>query len=314
MAQKRSWRRVDGVLLLDKSAGLSSNQALQQARRLFQAEKAGHLGTLDPFASGLLPIALGEATKLSQFSLDANKTYRATMRLGVTTTTGDPEGEEVVRCAPQELERITKHDVESALLAFIGKQEQMPPRFSALKYQGKAYYDYARAGIDIPRETRTIEIFSLSLVDFSSPTVVFDTQVSKGTYIRTLAEDIGSALGCGAHLTALRRLQSGSFTLEQAYTLDALTSLNETEHMGALLSPDALLAGQRRIDVDQDVKQRLLQGQRINLREVGLPLDTEFSVCAAYCEDVLIGIASASDGALRPKRLFRYSSSDGGNQ
>ena len=305
MKQRRSWRRVDGVLLLDKTEGISSNQALQKVRRLFQAEKAGHLGTLDPFASGLLPIAFGEATKLSRFSLDADKAYRATIRLGIATTTGDAEGEIVSRCDDQALACIGREKIEEVLRQFTGKQAQIPPKFAALKYRGKAYYDYARAGIDIPREARAIEVFSLGLVDFSLPVLVLDAQVSKGTYIRALAEDIGNALGCGAYLTGLRRTQSGTFTLAQAHTLEALFLLDEKERDAALLPMDSLVTGQPRIEIGQELAQRFLCGQRINLRETGLPLSTVLPVCAVYHMQTLIGIASASDGVLRPMRLVR---------
>src|SRR5438067_11267681 len=194
-------RRVDGVLLLDKSVGLSSNAALQQAKRRFRAEKAGHTGTLDPLATGLLPICLGEATKFAHLLLDADKTYIATLRLGTTTTTGDAEGE-VVRTRVVAASR--KH-LEDVLPRFVGRIAQVPPRYSALKRDGRNYYEYAREGVEIVRTAREVEVRDIVLTSWRAPEVELRVHCGKGTYIRALAEDIGEALGCGAHLAALSR-------------------------------------------------------------------------------------------------------------
>jgi len=202
---RRIRRRVDGVLLLDKPSGLSSNAALQRARRAFDAEKAGHTGTLDPLASGLLPLCFGEATKFAQFLLDATKRYTATVRFGVTTATGDAEGE-VLEMRPVTLARS---DVEAVLPDFTGRLSQVPPAYSALKFEGRSHYEYARAGIDVPRPPRDIEILEISLRAWTAPDAVLDVTCSKGTYIRVLAEDIGRALGCGAHLAGLRSPSKG---------------------------------------------------------------------------------------------------------
>jgi len=196
------------VLLLDKPLGLSSNDALQKAKRLFRAEKAGHTGTLDPLATGLLPLCFGAATKFSQVSLDADKAYRATLKLGQTTSTGDAEGE-ITKERPVEVHRAA---LEDACAQLVGEIEQIPPMHSALKRDGRALYEYARDGIEVERAPRRVRIHDIAIVDWHSDVLVIDVRCSKGTYIRTLAEDIGSALGCGAYLAALRR--TGSVSLD----------------------------------------------------------------------------------------------------
>ncbi|HEY2976861.1 MAG TPA: tRNA pseudouridine(55) synthase TruB, partial [Burkholderiaceae bacterium] len=211
-------RALHGVLLLDKPVGLSSNDALQKAKRLYRAEKAGHTGTLDPLASGLLPICFGAATKFSQVSLDADKAYRATLKLGQTTTTGDAEGE-VTRQRPVQVDRAA---IDAACARFSGEIEQVPPMHSALKKDGRALYEYARNGIEVERAPRRVTIHAIAIVDWHDDALVIDVSCSKGTYIRTLAEDIGEALGCGAHLSALRRIGSGALRVEQAVTLEQL--------------------------------------------------------------------------------------------
>ncbi len=296
----RSWRRVDGVLLLDKPAGMSSNAALQKARRLFRAEKGGHMGTLDPFASGLLPLCFGEATKFSRFVLDADKTYRATLRLGIVTTTGDPEGDVVETRNPAHVDRAA---VENVLARFHGVQPQTPPRHAALKYQGRAYYEYARAGIEIPREARTIEIHALSLIDWAPPAFVIDAHVSKGTYIRTLAEDLGTALGCGAHLTALRRLHSGPFSIGQAHTLEELEAASDAERLACLLPAETLTQALPRAGLAPAAAARFSQGQRLALRDVDTLSAPDQPIHAVYEAARFLGVAERRDGALRPLRL-----------
>src|ERR1700676_2762069 len=239
-------RRVDGVLLLDKPVGLSSNSALQQVKRRFRAEKAGHTGTLDPLASGLLPICFGEATKFAHMLLDADKTYLATVRLGTTTTTRDTEGDvletrNVSACA---------RDVEAVLPRFIGHLTQIPPRYAALKYQGRNYYEYAREGIEIPRPGREVDVRSMTLDAWTPPDLGLTIRCGKGTYVRVLAEDIGLALGCGAHLAGLRRIETGGVWFSANSHLETLAAIRDEECDAHLLPPDVLVAPLPRIDLD----------------------------------------------------------------
>lgn len=257
-------RALHGVLLLDKPLGWSSNDALQKARGLLRAQKGGHTGTLDPLATGLLPLCFGAATKFSQASLDADKRYRATLRLGQRTSTGDLEGEVLEERAVTTLDRAA---ITAACARFTGRIAQKPPMHSALKHQGRALYDYARAGIEIERPTREVEIHRIDLVDWQSPQLVLDVHCSKGTYIRTLAEDIGEALGCGAYLAALRRTGSGGFGVDDALTLDALAAMDEAQRDARLRPADALLAHWPRVQLDDAEAGRFLTGlrRRVNL-------------------------------------------------
>jgi tRNA pseudouridine55 synthase len=252
-------RPVHGVLLLDKEAGLSSNAALQRAKRLYRAEKAGHTGTLDPLASGLLPLCFGAATKFAQASLDADKRYLATLRLGVTTTTGDLEGEVVRTVADVAIDRPA---LERACATFVGAIEQVPPMHSALKRDGKPLYEYARAGIELEREPRRVHIHAIGVVEGSGDLWTIDVSCSKGTYIRTLGEDIGTALGCGAHLAALRRTGSGALGLDAALGLAELDGLDEATLDARLLPPDALVAALPRVVLSGDDAGRFLAGVR----------------------------------------------------
>ncbi|MDQ7988445.1 MAG: tRNA pseudouridine(55) synthase TruB [Candidatus Dactylopiibacterium sp.] len=258
---RKRWQIVDGVLLLDKPAGLSSNDALQKARRLFSAAKAGHTGTLDPMATGLLPLCFGEATKFSNRLLEADKTYAATLLLGVTTQTGDAEGE-VVLTRPVGCDEAAVH---AACARFLGEIEQVPPMYSALKHQGRALYEYARQGVEIEREARRVTIHSLEVHRIALPEVEILVRCSKGTYIRTLAEDIGEALGCGAHLTALRRTSIGSLEIGQALTLEAIAEVDEAARPALLAKPDALVAHLDAIQLDASQTDRILHGQAIRL-------------------------------------------------
>jgi tRNA pseudouridine55 synthase len=286
-------RRVDGVLLLDKPVGLSSNAALQQAKRRFRAEKAGHTGTLDPLASGLLPICFGEATKFAHMLLDADKTYAAIVRLGTTTTTGDAEGE-VLQTRNV---AVTRKDVEAVLPRFIGRITQIPPRYAALKYQGRNYYEYAREGIEIPRRGREIVIHSMTLDAWTPPDLSLMIRCGKGTYVRVLAEDIGLALGCGAHLAALRRLETGGLRLSASCTLETLAGLSDDECDARLLPPDTLVAALPRIDLDPIEALRFVQGQAVG--RTALP-DATYRV---YAPEGFAGIAVAIEGTVRPRRL-----------
>lgn len=286
-------RHVDGVLLLDKPVGLSSNAALQHARRLFRAEKAGHTGTLDPLASGLLPLCFGEATKFAQMLLDAPKRYTATVRFGTTTTTGDAEGA-VVATAPVAFPRDA---LERALHGFVGAIAQVPHAYSALKFEGRAYYDYARAGEDIPRAARPVTIHALRLLDWQSPDAVLDVECSKGTYVRVLAEDIGAVLGAGAHLVALRRTATGGFALADAVTLERLEALPDAERDAALAPASTLVASLPTLELGIVEAMRFRQGQALPFP--GRP-DGDVAV---FSDARFLGTASVAEGVVHPRRV-----------
>lgn len=259
--QRIQRRAVHGVLLLDKPLGLSSNDALQKAKWLLRAEKAGHTGTLDPLATGLLPLCFGAGTKFSQISLDADKAYEAVLMLGVTTTTGDAEGEVLER---REV-AVTREQIDAACAQFTGPIAQVPPMYSALKHEGRPLYEYARAGIEIDRPSRPVTIHSIDILDWQADRLTLAVRCSKGTYIRTLAEDIGRVLGCGASLGALRRTGSGPLAVDQAISLDALAALTETEREALLRPPDALLADWPALCLDEAEAARFLTGLRRRL-------------------------------------------------
>jgi tRNA pseudouridine55 synthase len=292
-------RALDGVLLLDKPLGLSSNDALIRAKRLYLAKKAGHTGTLDPLATGLLPLCFGEATKFSQDLLEADKTYEATMRLGTRTSTGDAEGEAV------QTRDVTCDEaaVDAALAGFRGEITQVPPMYSALKRDGKPLYEYARAGQTVERERRQVTIHVLELITCALPDVTFRVTCSKGTYVRTLAEDIGEVLGCGAHLVALRRTGVGALTLEHAVTLDALSDAGESERDGWLQPVDALLASFPEVHLDAEAARRFLHGQRLKLSEVSGGRLEDGRVRVYGLDRRLLGVAKAGEGVLAPERL-----------
>ncbi len=299
MQFKRIKRAIDGVLLLDKPLGLSSNQALQQVKRLYQAAKAGHTGSLDPLATGLLPICLGEATKFSHFLLDADKSYRALVKLGSTTTTGDAEGEVLSRSEVS----VTQEQLHSVLKTFIGQIEQVPPMYSALKHQGKALYEYARDGVEIARPARLITIFDIELKRFEQESHLFEIDVvcSKGTYIRTLAEDIGHALGCGAHLAGLRRLSTAHFRLEDALSMEQLEAMSADERDNILLPADASIIDLPMIELDADSAYYLLQGQSV--WKSGTNIEGLFRIYRTDGQFLGLGELDA-DGKVAPKRLL----------
>jgi tRNA pseudouridine55 synthase len=286
---------VHGVLLLDKPKGLSSNAALQKAKWLLAAQKAGHTGTLDPMATGLLPLCFGAATKFSQLQLDADKAYAATLKLGVTTTTGDAEGEVLERRAVQ----LTQGGLLNALTQFTGPIEQVPPMHSALKHEGKKLYELAREGVSVEREARKVTIYSLSCERVEGDEMDIEVSCSKGTYIRTLGEGIGEALDCGAHLCALRRTQTGSFALGDAITLDALDALPMSERLARLLSVDSLLAGWPTVELNEVEAARFLSGLR---RRVELADAQQVRVHGPHGE--LLGSAHVKAGELIADRLL----------
>lgn len=290
-------RALHGVLLLDKPLGLSSNDALQKAKWLLRAEKAGHTGTLDPLATGLLPLCFGAATKFSQLSLDADKRYLATLALGIRTTTGDAEGEVLERV---DVDHITREQVEAASQAFVGDIEQMPPMYSALKHEGKALYEYARAGIEIERKSRRVTIHAIDIVAMHPGTVTLDVRCSKGTYIRTLAEDIGARLGVGASLAALRRTASGGLTLEGAVTLSAIEAMPDEQRAALLTSPDRLLTDAPELRLNSGDAARFLSGLR---RRVDAP-DAERVRVYGPEPRAFLGSAHITSGELIADRLL----------
>jgi len=289
-------RPVHGVLLLDKPLGFSSNQALQKAKWLLRAEKAGHTGTLDPLATGVLPLCFGAATKFSQLHLDADKTYEAVARLGVKTATGDAEGEVIaerpVQVSPEDLARVQAQ--------FTGPIRQVPPMHSALKKDGKALYEYAREGIEIERAPRDVVIHQLALTQLDDTSIRIVASVSKGTYIRTLGEDIGEALGCGAHLTSLRRTATGGFGQAQCVTIEALEAMTEDERLARLLPPEALVDGHSRVTLAAEDAARFLSG----LRRRGGWADAEAVAVFGTDPQAFLGTAHVSAGELIPGRLL----------
>ena len=259
-------RPVHGVLLLDKPLGWSSNDALQKVKWLLRAEKAGHTGTLDPLATGVLPLCFGAATKFSQLQLDADKTYEAIARLGIKTSTADAEGEVIEERAVQ----VTDQDLPEVAARYTGLIRQIPPMHSALKKDGKALYEYARAGIEIEREAREVTIYALEMTlvkaqhpqEVVQPAIKMVVQCSKGTYIRTLGEDVGEALGCGAHLSALRRVGTGGFEVTQCVTLEALEAMTEEQRLACLMPVDSLLVQHTVVTLDAENAGRFLSGVR----------------------------------------------------
>lgn len=291
----RNFRPLDGVLLFDKPLELSSNTALQKVRRLFMAEKAGHTGTLDPLATGLLPVCFGEATKFSTALLDADKSYRATLRLGQTTTTGDAEGE-IVSERPV---GVAEGDIEGVLDKFRGSIQQLPPMHSALKHQGKPLYEYIRKGETIEREPREVTIHELVLERFAADEMEISVRCSKGTYVRTLAEDIGEAFGCGAHLIALRRTAIAHFDLSDAYDWERLQAMSEAERLACVLPVDSLMPGMPRVMLDAIQIKRLAQGQRLSL-DGDLP---QGRVCL-HGPQGFAGVGMLQGRRLSPERLL----------
>ncbi len=283
------------MLLFDKPLELSSNTALQKVRRLFSAEKAGHTGTLDPLATGLLPVCFGEATKFTIALLDADKRYRATIRLGQRTTTGDAEGE-VTETRPVE---VNEAQVLAVLQQFMGETQQLPPMYSAIKHQGKPLYEYIRKGETVERELRTVFIHELKLERLQGNELEFSVLCSKGTYVRTLAEDISEQLGCGGHLIALRRTGIGEFNLDAAYTLPQLEAMDATQRDACLLPLDRLVQNLPRLELDAVQANRLAQGQRLGLTDA-FPDGKR----RLYADGCFIGLGDLADGRLSPSRLL----------
>ena len=298
MQFKRIKRNVNGVLLLDKPLGFSSNQALQKVKWLYSAAKAGHTGTLDPLATGLLPICLGEATKFAQYVTDADKTYFATIKLGATTTTGDAEGEVLTTSAVN----VNKAQFQAAAQQFVGEISQMPPMYSALKHEGKPLYEYARSGVDIARQSRLITIKNIILNEFLGDIAQITVTCSKGTYIRTLAEDIGAALGCGAHLIGLRRTETAGYLLAQVITIEQLEALPIAAREALLLPVDSAIESLPKIILNTDAAFYIIQGQAV--WQAGKVPNSDLRL---YDENnTFLGLGFLQDdGKIAPKRLIQ---------
>lgn len=312
MARRRKGRPIDGVILLDKPTGISSNDALQKVKRIYFAEKAGHTGALDPLATGMLPICLGEATKFSQFLLDSDKRYRVIAKLGQRTNTSDSDGE-VVETRPID---VSLAKLEACIEQFRGESDQVPSMFSALKYQGKPLYEYARKGIEVPRESRKITVYEIVLHRFSDDEVEMEVHCSKGTYIRTIVDDLGEMLGCGAHVTMLRRTAVANYPYERMVTLEQLNELLEQaqreeiaprELLDPLLLPmDTAVENLPEVNLIPELADMVQHGQAVQV--FGAP--TKGTVRLTMGEERLfIGVGEMNDdGKIAPKRLvvFRH--------
>ncbi len=307
MARRRRGLPVNGVLLLDKPQGLSSNHALQRVRRLFQAQKAGHTGTLDPMATGLLPICLGEATKFSAHLLEADKVYHTRVELGVMTDTGDAEGTVIER---REVPALDEAAVKNVIARFHGEIDQVPPMYSALKHQGRKLYELAREGQHVERAARRITVYDARLTAFDQNAFEFEVRCSKGTYIRTLAEDIGLALGCGAHISALRRLETGPFDATAMWTIDALEALaDQAAREAELMAPDVLVDHLPALALDHGAYQRLVHGQQASLDTSSAGALADEAMVRLYRDATFVGlgrISGKADGVttVAPKRLL----------
>ena len=291
---------MNGILVVDKPAGISSNDVVQQAKRLFGAQKVGHTGSLDPLATGVLPLCFGEATKFSQYLLDADKKYWTQVRLGITTETADADGEVI---AQADTSGITESQVTAALETFVGEIEQIPSMYSALKHQGQPLYKLARQGIEVERAPRRISIYSAELLQFSEASIELRVHCSKGTYIRSLAEDLGAALGCGGHVSALRRLAAGPYEEVQATTLDELREVVDVREMDALLLPVSSAVGSwPAVRLHEDTAHYVRQGQPVQVAHA--PTDGWVQIFELAEEDRFLGVGEIlTDGRVAPRRL-----------
>ncbi|AWA99539.1 MULTISPECIES: tRNA pseudouridine(55) synthase TruB [Vibrio] len=310
MARRRKGRPINGVILLDKPTGISSNDALQKVKRIYFAEKAGHTGALDPLATGMLPICLGEATKFSQFLLDSDKRYRVIAKLGERTDTSDSDGE-VVETRPID---VNLEKLEACIDTFRGESDQVPSMFSALKYQGKPLYEYARKGIEVPRESRKITVYEIVLHRFEGDEVEMEVHCSKGTYIRTIVDDLGEMLGCGAHVTMLRRTGVAKYPYEKMVTLEQLNELLEQAHRDEVAPKELLDPLLLPMDTAvEDLPEVNLNAELTNLVQHGMPVQvfgapegTPIRMTSGE-EKLFIGVAEVNDdGKVAPKRLVVF--------
>ena len=299
--RRRKGRSISGIIVLDKAVGLSSNMALQEVKWLFEANKAGHTGSLDPLATGVLPLCLGEATKVSQFLLNSDKRYRARIKLGIRTDSADSEGQVIAECDEV---NVSREQVEQALQSFKGETQQIPPMHSALKVAGVPLYKLAREGKTIPREARSICVYELELTDFQGDEIELEITCSKGTYIRTIADDLGQDLGCGAHIIALRRLQAGAFTEADCVSTDVLREVKEKHGMDRLdqnlIPMDRAIEDLPEVNLPSIAASQFKNGQSVLVRH--LP---EEGLVRLYEEEQFIGIGCIDDdGKVAPKRLI----------
>ncbi|KGY13714.1 tRNA pseudouridine synthase B [Vibrio tubiashii] len=310
MARRRKGRPINGVVLLDKPTGISSNDALQKVKRIYFAEKAGHTGALDPLATGMLPICLGEATKFSQFLLDSDKRYRVIAKLGERTDTSDSDGD-VVETRPVD---VSLDKLEACIDKFRGESDQVPSMFSALKYQGKPLYEYARKGIEVPRESRKITVYEIVLHRFEGDEVEMEVHCSKGTYIRTIVDDLGEMLGCGAHVTMLRRTGVAKYPYEKMVTLEQLNELLEQAHrdevapkelLDPLLLPmDTAVEDLPEVNLNAELTDLVQHGMPVQV--FGAPEGTPLRMTSGE-EKLFIGVAQVNDdGKVAPKRLVVF--------
>jgi tRNA pseudouridine55 synthase len=303
VSKRKSGRNVHGILLLDKRLGVSSNRALQEVRHLFNANKAGHTGSLDPLATGLLPLCFGEATKVSAMMLDDNKRYQAVIQLGVMTDTGDAEGTVIETKAVPDL---SVDEIQACLKTFTGEIEQIPPMYSALKHNGKKLYELAREGKTVERKARHIRIFDLKILDFFKDRLTLEVFCSKGTYIRSLAEDIGHTLGCGGTVNALRRLEAGQFSIEHAKTIEQLTAMNEQDLLQCLINVDKPLEALPSVHLSDEQAISIKYGQPVNfLSSPDSSSGTRQGTVRMYHAAVFLGLGEMLlDAKIAPKKLF----------
>ncbi|MFI3156640.1 MAG: tRNA pseudouridine(55) synthase TruB [Methylococcaceae bacterium] len=314
MSKRKSGCNIHGILLLDKRLGVSSNKALQEVRRLFNANKAGHTGSLDPLATGLLPLCFGEATKVSALMLDDNKRYQVIVQLGVMTDTGDAEGA-IIETKP--VPELSVDDILACLKTFTGEIEQVPPMYSALKHNGKKLYELAREGKTVERKARHISIFELKLLDFAKDRLTLDVFCSKGTYIRSLAEDIGHALGCGGTVKELRRLEAGQFSIKNAKTIEQLTAMDQQSLFECLIHVDKPLETFPAVQLMDEQAICIKYGQSLKLasfdetvlsaaeESAGASPESRPNTVRMYNDGVFLGLGEIlMDGKLAPKKLF----------
>ncbi len=300
--RNKKGRPINGIIVIDKPTGRSSNHVLQQVKRLFNAQKAGHTGSLDPLATGLLPVCLGDATRISSYLLDADKSYCVEAKLGVVTDSGDSDGKVIAESPVPEIEQA---QVEAIIQQFIGEQDQVPPMYSALKHQGQPLYKLARQGIEIERKARRVTIYDIKLLHLTADTIRLDVTCSKGTYIRSLLEDIGQKIGCGAHVTMLRRTSVAGYIESQAVIIDDLVTLSEQGLASLdelLLPPEQALTDWPRFTLNAEQTQAVLHGQQLRLE-----LEYLGQLLCLFNEDQqFIGIAEVVEGGvLAPKRIFQ---------
>jgi tRNA pseudouridine55 synthase len=305
VAKRRRGRPINGVLIVDKPLGISSNDVVQRAKRLFDAQKVGHTGSLDPLATGVLPLCFGEATKFSRYLLDSDKKYWTRIKLGVTTATGDADGEVT---GGSDASHVTADVVEQALEKFRGEIEQIPSMYSALKHQGQPLYKLARQGIEVERKARAVTIFSNELVKFDGGELELNIHCSKGTYVRTIAEDLGHALGCGGHVIGLRRLAAGPYVGSEAISFEQLDAYTDHESLDSLLKPiGSSVQDWPKVRMVTDTAHYLLQGQPVQLAKA--PTEGWVQLLEIAEEgDVFLGVGEVlADGRIAPRRLVVFS-------